>query len=228
MKITDTVIIIPAHNEEQVIAQTLKDVSKYFENIVVVNDGSRDNTEKEARKSNAHVLTHAFALGQGGAIQTGIEFALTFKEANYFVTLDADGQHLPTDAVKMREQLIKNDDDIVTGSRFLGSTVNMPKAKKMLLKAATWFSNKTSNSKFTDAHNGLRIFNRHVAQTLNIQENSYQHASEISEKIITNKYKYSEAPVTIVYTDYSIGKGQSMLNAINIGFDVLLRKVVKK
>lgn len=228
MKINDTAVIIPAHNEEQVIQQTLEEVKKYFETVVVVNDGSKDSTLEKAREMSAHVLSHVFALGQGAAIQTGIEYALTLPGIEYFVTLDADGQHLPTDAVKMREQLIEKKDDIVIGSRFLGATVNMPKAKKTLLKAATKFSNVTAKTSFTDAHNGLRVFNRHVAETLDIQENSYQHASEISEKIIVNKYNYSEAPVTIVYTEYSMSKGQSMLNAINIGFDVLIRKVVKK
>ena len=119
------------------------------------------------------------------------------------------------------------DIDIVLGSRFLGKTKNMTKAKKVILKLAIYFSNKTSGLKLTDAHNGLRVFNRKVAQGLKITMNDMAHASEIVDRIRQNGYKYKEIPCTIVYTDYSKAKGQSLMNAINISFDLLLKRLTK-
>ena len=83
---------------------------------------------------------------------------------------------------------------------------------------AVQFSNATSGVKLTDAHNGLRAFNRHVADTMRIKTSDMTHASEIIEIISKNRYSYVEVPVTIDYTEYSTSKGQSVLNAVNIVF----------
>jgi hypothetical protein len=89
------------------------------------------------------------------------------------------------------------------------------------------FSNLTSGIKLTDTHNGLRAFNRKVAETMQITMPDMTHASEILEIIAKQQYRYKEIPVTIEYTDYSRAKGQSLINAINIGFDTVLRKISK-
>ena len=103
----------------------------------------------------------------------------------------------------------------------------MPKIKHFILKLAIRFSNATSGVKLTDTHNGLRVFNKHVADTIQITIPDMAHASEILEIVKKNKYSYTEIPVTIEYSDYSRSKGQSVIKAINIAFDTLLRKVSK-
>jgi glycosyltransferase involved in cell wall biosynthesis len=166
-------------------------------------------------------------MGQGAALQTGIEFARHLKGVDYFVTFDADGQHRIDDVKQMLSRISEGDVDIVLGSRFLGGTVGMKRAKKVMLKLATKFSNVLSGVRLTDTHNGLRVFNRHVAETMQITMPDMAHASEILEIIARNKYRYVEVPVTIEYTEYSRSKGQAMINAVNIGVDALLRKVLK-
>jgi len=229
-KILDTAIVIPAYNEDTVIGNTIKDALTFFNTVVIVNDNSSDKTAEEAINTGAIVLSHTIGLGQGGGIQTGIEYALEDPGITYFATMDADGQHRAKDIINMRKQLIKNNDDIVIGSRFIdGGTANgISPFKKIFLKVAVIFSNITSGTKFTDTHNGIRIFNRHVAETINIEESGYQHASEILEKIVKHGYKCSECPVEIRYTKYSVSKGQSWLNAVNIGADVIGRKIIRK
>lgn len=103
----------------------------------------------------------------------------------------------------------------------------MKASKRIILKMAIKFSNMTSGLKLTDTHNGLRVFNRTVAESMQITVPDMAHASEILEIIADKKYRYIEIPVTIEYTEYSQSKGQSIINAINIGFDTLLRKVSK-
>lgn len=227
--ISDTAIIIPAYNEDKVIRSVLENALKSFKYVVVINDGSRDNTSSEAKSTKAIVIDHFInGGGQGGALQTGIDYALTLP-VDYFVTYDADGQHRVEDVLAMREVIVKEKVDIVIGSRFLGlESINMPKSKKLLLKGGIAFSNLTSGLKLTDTHNGLRVFNRHVAETLNIEEVGFQHASEITEKIAKHKYSYKEHPIQVIYSEYSRSKGQSMLNAVNIAGDVILGKVTGK
>lgn len=220
-------IIIPMYNEAQVIRGVVSDVLTVFPRVICVDDGSRDSTAEEVLKTNALLVQHPINLGQGAALQTGIEYALQDTDVKYIVTFDADGQHSLRDVQRMLKVIKEDKVDIVLGSRFLGSAENITWLKKFILKSAIRFSNKTSGLKLTDAHNGLRVFNRHVAENLNITLHDFAHASEIIERIAEKQFTYKEVPVTITYTEYSRSKGQSISNAVNIGFDVLLRKLNK-
>lgn len=218
-------IIIPVYNEEKVIKEVVAQVNKEYSRIICVNDGSSDESVAELQKTKAVVVSHTINLGQGAALQTGVDYALQDPNIQYFVTFDADGQHRLEDVATMLRVIKQEKLDIVLGSRFLGRAENISLLKRLVLKVAIRFSNHTSGLKLTDAHNGLRVFNRHFAENLNVTMNDYAHASEIIERIAQKEFSYKEVPVTIVYTDYSRSKGQSILNAVNIGFDVLLRKL---
>jgi polyprenyl-phospho-N-acetylgalactosaminyl synthase len=224
---SDTAIIIPVYNEGQVIRGVLETTLKHFRHVICVNDGSNDNSAQEIEKTAATLINHPINMGQGAALQTGIEFARELPDLQYFVTFDADGQHHIEDAEAMVKKLRSGNYDIVLGSRFLGSAMNIKKSKALLLKLAVKFSNITSGVKLTDTHNGLRAFNRHVAETLQITMPDMAHASEILEIISERKYRYVEVPVTIEYSEYSVSKGQTFFNAINIGFDIILRKFTR-
>jgi hypothetical protein len=162
-------------------------------------------------------------------LQTGIEYALQDPSAEIFVTYDADGQHRLKDVAKMIKTLKDRKVDIVLGSRFMGEKVsNLKTSKKLLLKAAVLFTNKTTGLQLTDAHNGLRVFNRKFAENLRLTSSDMTHASEIIDRIREYDFKYIEEPVKIKYTEYSLSKGQSAINAINIAFDSSLNKIIKK
>jgi len=225
--IDDTVLLVPAFNEGSVIGDHLSEARKVFRWIVCVDDGSSDDTASRARAAGALVLRHPINLGQGAALQTAIEFALRLPVA-WFCTFDADGQHQLDDVVAMREIITSTGVDIVLGSRFLGKTVNMPVAKRWLLRLAVRFTALTSGIQLSDAHNGLRLFNRHVAETIDLKETGFGHASEIVDKIKRHGYSFVEAPVTIEYSDYSKAKGQSMLNAVSLAADTLTVKALRR
>lgn len=224
----DTYIIIPVYNEELVVRDMINDVLKCFQNVICVDDGSSDNSVSEIAKTDAELVKHPINLGQGAALQTGIEYALKYKNAKYFVTFDADGQHKLEDVENMLGYIQTHDVDVVLGSRFLGKAENIGLLKKIVLKAAVKFSNLTTGIHLTDAHNGLRVFNRHFAENVNITLPDMAHASEIIHEIKEKEFKYKELPVTIRYTDYTKSKGQSIMNAINITFDLLMRRISKK
>lgn len=225
---SNVALIIPVYNEGKVIGDVVKGVLKHYKYVVCVDDGSSDDSKEKIEKTGAYLVNHPINMGQGAALQTGIEFAKLLP-VDYFVTFDADGQHRLEDVSKMVEIIEKEKVDFVLGSRFLDEkAIGMPKSKEKILKLAIAFSNSTSGVKLTDTHNGLRVFNRKVAENIQITMPDMAHASEILEIISKNKYSYKEIPVVIEYTDYSKAKGQSMLNAINIAFDTLLRKVSNK
>lgn len=224
---SETAVIIPAYNEGKVIAGVLASVLEKFPFVVCIDDGSKDDTSFWAGKTSSKLVVHPINLGQGAALQTGIEYALLNSNMKYFVTFDADGQHSLEDVDNMLSELKKDEVDIILGSRFLGKVENISTLKKVILKLAIVFSNNTTGVKLTDTHNGLRVFNRKVASRLNIQMADFSHASEIIERIAEEKFRYKEMPVTITYTDYSRSKGQSMINAINIGFDLMLNRLIK-
>lgn len=220
-------LIIPVYNEGRVIKKVIDKALKEYRYVLCVNDGSRDDTHEQILKTKAYLVDHPINMGQGAALQTGVEFARLLP-VDYFVTYDADGQHRLEDVKRMVRVIKKEKTDFVLGSRFLGKeALNMPKTKRLVLKMAIAFSNFTSGVKLTDTHNGLRIFNRNVADNIQITMPDMAHASEILEIIARNHYTYTEIPVVIEYSDYSRSKGQSIINAINIAFDTLLRKVSK-
>lgn len=223
----DAFLIVPLYNEAAVVEDVLKNMKTKFANIVCVDDGSKDDSAAIATRCGVMVVRHPINMGQGAAIQTGIEYALQYDDAKYFVTIDSDGQHSIEEAQEMLNYLKKNNLDIVLGSRFKGQAKNISLTKKIFLWTAAKFTRLTTRVNISDAHNGLRVFNRNFAENLNIQLHDFSHASEIIHRIGEGNYKYSEYPVTITYTDYSKAKGQPMLNSVNILFDLLFNRLSK-
>lgn len=213
---TQAWLVIPLYNEATVIGEVVHGALATFPNIVCVDDGSNDSCGEIARKSGAWLVTHPINLGQGAALQTGIEFALKQSGCEYVVTFDADGQHSVSDAAAMVTRLKQEPLDIIVGSRFLENTSNVSSLKRTVLKLAISFEKWRTGLKLTDAHNGLRAMNRDAASRIKITQNRMAHASEITSRISELNLRYSEQPVTITYTEYSKGKGQSIWNSVNI------------
>jgi polyprenyl-phospho-N-acetylgalactosaminyl synthase len=221
----DVWIVIPAYNEATVIGDVIADVRSVFEHVVVVDDGSRDDTGAIALRAGAHVVRHPVNLGQGAAIQTGVEYARTQPGAEVFVTFDADGQHRVKDVMRMVDRLSSEDVDIVIGTRFAdpGVRSQIPLLKRIVLLTAVWLSPRSRKLGLSDAHNGLRVFNRTVADSLSITINGMGHATEFIHMIAENRWRVTEEPVEILYTDYSKSKGQPLVNGVNILFEGWLR-----
>ncbi len=221
-----TWLVVPAYNEAQVIRGTLQAAQGWFENIVVVDDCSQDETSQLALRAGAHVCRHPVNLGQGAALQTGIDYALA-QGAERIVTFDADGQHLPADAQHMVGVLDQGDCDVVLASRFLGRAEGISLGRRLVLKTATWYTRLTTGLAITDTHNGLRAFTREAARAIRIRHNRMAHASEILETIGRLGLRYREVPCTIVYTEYSKAKGQRLTGAFSILADLYLRKLYR-
>lgn len=221
----DTWLIVPCYNEGTVIFDVLTHARETFPNIVAVNDGSRDDSAAQIRAAGAHLVNHPVNLGQGAALQTGVEYARAQPGARYFVTFDADGQHQVKDVVRMVERLRAEPVDIIVGTRFAGQeNSQVPWIKRVVLQTVVLLSPRTKKLGLSDAHNGLRVFNRKVADEMNIRMNGMSHASEIVTMIDKNGWRVEEEPVDILYTEYSMSKGQSLINGVNILADGLVAR----
>ena len=216
-------IVVPAFNEAGMIGEVIADLRSVFSNVVCVDDGSRDDTGEVALRAGAHLVRHPVNLGQGAAIQTGVEYARRQPGAQVFATFDADGQHRVKDLVTMIDRLGTGDVDVVIGTRFGRGVSRPPLLKRVVLQTATRLSPRGRKLGLTDTNNGLRVFNKTVADGLDITMNGMSHATEFIMLIAENRWRVAEEPVEVLYTDYSQSKGQPLLNGVNIIFDGFLR-----
>ncbi len=228
MQNEDVWLVVPLFNEAAVISDVVRGARAVFPNVVCVDDGSRDASADLAERAGAAVVRHPVNLGQGAALQTGFEFALGDPAMRYVVTFDADGQHQVHDVEVMVERIRRGDVRVVFGSRFLDERTDASTSKRLVLRAAVAYTNATTGTRLTDAHNGLRVLQRDVVERLDITQNRMAHASEIVSQIGSMRFAgakvaYAEEPVHILYTDYSKAKGQSLWNAVNILAELIWR-----
>ena len=223
----DAWIVVPAFNEAAVIGEVVADLRSVFDHVVCVDDGSKDGTGEIALRAGAHLLRHPINLGQGAAIQTGVEYARRQPGAAVFATFDADGQHRIKDVAAMIDRLAAGDLDVVIGTRFGPAEANLasrpPLLKRIVLRTAARLSPRGRRLGLTDTNNGLRVFNKKVADGLDITMNGMSHANEFVMLIAENDWRVAEEPIEVLYTEYSKSKGQPLLNGVNIIFDGFLR-----
>jgi glycosyltransferase involved in cell wall biosynthesis len=219
----DAWIVVPAFNEAGVIGGVVTDLRSIFPHVVCVDDGSDDDTGDIALRAGAHLVRHPVNLGQGAAIQTGVEYARSQPGARVFATFDADGQHRVEDLVTMIDRLRRDDFDVVIGTRFGPGVSRPPLLKRVVLQTAARLSRRGRRLGLTDTNNGLRVFNKTVADGLDITMNGMSHATEFIMLIAENHWRVAEQPVEVLYTEYSSAKGQPLLNGVNIIIDGFLR-----
>jgi polyprenyl-phospho-N-acetylgalactosaminyl synthase len=219
-------VVVPAYNEGRVLGGVVEELVARGHRVVVVDDGSTDDTPAAARRAGAVVLRHAVNRGQGAALQTGIAYALR-RGAAHIVTFDSDGQHAAEDVDALVAPLRAGRADVVLGSRFIGTpfvehSEGMPGGRKAILALAVVFTRVASGARVTDTHNGLRAFTRAAAAKLDIRLDRMAHASEILDQIVRHGLRFEEVPVHVRYTEYSRRKGQSSFAALRILADYVV------
>ncbi len=218
-----TWVVIPMFNEGSVIGDVVREVREVFPHVVCIDDGSSDESADSAAAAGAVVVRHPINLGQGAALQTGFDYALSDPAMTEVVTFDADGQHQLSDAAAMVERLRRDDLDVVIGSRFLDDRTEVARLRRLVLRTAALYTRWTSGMALTDAHNGLRVLDRGVLERVRLRQNRMAHASELVDKIGRAKVRWAEHPTHIIYSDYSKAKGQSLLNSVNLLFELIFR-----
>ena len=217
-----TFCVIPAWNEEKNIIPVLRQVKEMVDEVVVVDDGSRDRTYQQAQKTGVTVLRHILNRGQGAALETGNQYCLR-QGADIIVHFDADGQFLAEQIPDIISPIRTGQTDIVFGSRFLEQRSAIPWRKKMIILPMAGLVNKILlKAELSDPQSGFRAFSASAAPKVNIEQDGMAHCSEIIHKAFKNDLKIQEVPITVIYNNY----GQSFAGGIKIVKDLLLAKLV--
>jgi len=223
------VFVIPCYNEWKVIEENIeKIIKKGYKNILVINDWSSDNSRNllENFWDKIILLNHLKNRGQWASLETGFEYLRRYWNMDYVVCYDADWQHKLSDLSKFYKILDKNNKiDIVFGSRFVEKTnSNIPTSRRIILKLAILFTFFLSQIHLTDTHNWYRVFRKKILNKIKITIDWMWHASEIIDIVASDKIRYREVPVDILYTEYSLSKWQSNWNAIKIAIRFIWNK----
>ncbi len=214
--------VIPAYNEAKNIELVINKVKPYVNEIIVVDDASRDETFTIANKCNALAVRHIINRGQGAALRTGTQLALD-RGADIIIHFDADDQFQATDIPAMLKPLLENQADAVLGSRFLDKKSNLPFLKKNLIMPLARFINRLFfNIRLSDPQSGFRALSRQSASGLKIENDGMAHCSEIIYQLFKNKNRVVEVPITVIYHEY----GQTLGGGFKIIKDLLIQKLI--
>ncbi len=226
MQMKNVYVVIPSYNEGETLRRTVESLLPCGYEIVVVDDGSREDPRTMLADLPIHYLRHPINLGQGAALQTGMDYAKA-QGAEAVIHFDADGQHDKDDIPQFLAAL-ESGADVVIGSRFLRESdlAHVPKGKRLVLRCARIVNGIFTGMWLTDAHNGFRALSRKALEAIDLTENRMAHATEIMSQIRAAKLSVKEVPVTIRYTDYSQAKGQKWTNSLNILIDLILNKIM--
>ncbi len=182
------------------IGSTLREVKEFCSRIIVVDDGSRDDTAAEAEAGGARVVFHGRSRGVGAALKTGLKEALKLSHVEYVVTLDADGQHDPSDIPRLLKPLIEGKADMVIGSRLLTEPSSMPRHRLLANKLLSWLTTKACGLKVSDSQSGFRAYNRRAVETLlNGFRENYSWASSVVIESARRGLKVAEVPIEAIY-----------------------------
>jgi glycosyltransferase involved in cell wall biosynthesis len=223
------VILIPAYNEASVVGEVIRSIPQTVEgmpiHVVVIDDGSTDNTSEVAVEAGAKVIRHFLNMGAGGATTTGLQYARN-NDFHYALTMDADGQHTVKDSQRVIKELKKGGFDVVIGSRLINST-GMPTYRVIGNKGLNFITYLIFRTTATDTQSGLKGFNRKALEMINIKGSGMEFCSEIIWRAKQQGLVVGEIPIEAIYTDYSLAKGQSNWNAFNIIKNLIKRKLLE-
>ena len=218
---TRVFVVIPAKDEATRIGGVIRETMRQgYQNIIVVNDGSTDNTAEVARSYGAMVLTHIINLGAGAATQTGIEYALE-RGAEVIVTIDADQQHFPSDIKRLVRTLRTTGVDVVIGSRFLNQDNDIPKQRQLLNRIGNHVTHAFAGMRVTDSQSGLKAFRAAFARRAQLSFNGYEFCTEFIRLMREQRATFREIPIQVMYDEHTLNKGQSVRNGFRMAVNFL-------
>lgn len=223
--------ILPAYDEAKIIDQVIKGLLTELKNVdfdyevIIVDDGSKDDTAEIAEMAGAYVIRHILNTGSGGATATGLSYAQQ-EGFNIAVTLDADGQHRPKDVLRGVKLMLAGDHDLLIGSRLIDSS-GMSRVKILGNRGLSFITYLIFGINVTDSQSGLRVFSKKALDQLKWKTSGYEFCSEMLWRAKQQGLHIEEYPIQAVYTEYSSSKGQNNWNGVNIVKSLIRRRVLE-
>jgi len=219
-----TAAIIPALNEEQRVESVVRDVLPFVDTVFVVDDGSRDRTAEVSERAGAVVLRHAINCGAGAATMTGLEAART-NGFDCAVTIDADGQHNPQDISRLLEH-IRSGADLAIADRF-SSKSNIPLIRRIFNSIGNALTFAVTGIYLPDTQCGFKAFGPRALREVDIRMSGFEFCTEIIREAGKYRWKIATVPSKVVYSEYTLAKGQSFANGIKTAAKILLRSFLR-
>jgi glycosyltransferase involved in cell wall biosynthesis len=222
------VAVIPAYNEASRIGQVVDGVIKVVDTTYVVDDGSQDDTGKVAAEHGAVVLRHPINRGTGAATMTGIVAARRTK-ADVIVTIDADGQHNPEDIHLLLKPLTEKQADIVIGSRFCRGRMKnkIPKIRILFNMIGNILTFMVTGLYVSDSQSGFKALGPQAIQQIQIHLSGFEFCTEIIREAKRHRWRIVEVPTRVLYSEYTLAKGQSFSRGVVTACKILLRAFLR-
>jgi len=199
---TRVVALIPAYNEERCIGSVILRTRQYVDEVIVVDDGSRDATALVAAAAGAQLIQHGVNKGKGQALTSGFRAARKLRP-DVVVILDSDGQHSPDEIPLLLSAMREHDADMVVGSRFTepAQLAKIPGGRRVGLKAITTVTNLLSGVAVSDSQSGFRAFSARALKDLTFQGAGFSVESEMQFLAREHRHKVVEVAISADYAD---------------------------
>lgn len=219
------IAVIPAYNEAGRIAGVVENTRKFVDDVVVVNDGSTDETADVARRSGATVVSHAQNCGAGAATMSGIA-AARLLGADTVVTLDADEQHDPHDIPALLQPVLSDRADIVFADRF-GQKNRIPFIRRFFNAVGNLVTLVMTGRWVNDSQCGFKVFGPRAVREVSIRMSGYEFCTELVREAVQHRWRIAQVPIKVLYSQYTLAKGQSFTNGIKTALRILLRSFLR-
>lgn len=225
-----TIAVIPAYNEADRVGKVVRSAIGHVDAVIVVDDGSTDGTAEAAESAGARVIRHVLNGGAGAATMTGIEAARLMR-ATAVVTLDADEQHDPADIPRLIDPVKRDDADIVFGNRFGlrpdGKGNRIPKIRRLFNTAGNLVTLLVTGKWVQDSQCGYKVFGPKALRQIDLRMSGFEFCTEIVREAVRHKWRITHVPTKVLYSEYTLAKGQSFGNGVKTALKILLRSFLR-
>lgn len=219
------IAVIPAFNEATRVGNVVEQALPYVDEVIVVDDGSSDDTAAVAKAAGALVVEHIDNCGAGAATMTGIE-AARLRGADAIVTLDADEQHSPEDIPAIIEPIKSDEADVVFANRF-GQKNRIPFIRRLFNAIGNMLTLAVTGRWVNDSQCGFKAFGPVAVKQIHLRMSGYEFCTEIVRESTQHHWRVKEVPAKVLYSEYTLAKGQSFANGIKTALRILLRSFLR-